>query len=100
MALRAVLRPVSLKEANQQFARLIRDVENGEGFVITRRGRPVARLLPDDEARGQDPGWVAAYERMMARLHKGVPLGGLRIEDRDALHDRDRDSPEGFPGAK
>ena len=100
MVVRAVLRPVSLKEANQQFSRLIREVENGEGFVITRRGRPVARILPSDGARTQDPQWVAAYERMKARLREGASLGGLRIEDRDALHDRDalrdrdRESPE------
>ena len=94
MAVQALLRPVSLKEANQQFSRLIRDVENGEGFVITRRGRPVARILPNDETRTQDPQWVAAYERMKARLRVGVPLGGLRIEDRDALHDRDEEFPE------
>ncbi len=88
MAVPVALRPISLKEANQQFSRLIREVENGEGFVITRRGRPVARILPNDEARTRDPQWIAAYERMKARLREGAPLGGLRIEDRDALHDR------------
>ena len=93
MAVRAVLRPISLKEANQQFSRLIREVENGEGFVITRRGRPVARILPNDETRTRDPRWVAAYGRMKARLRQGAPLGGLRIEDRDALHDRDDEVP-------
>ena len=96
MAGQAALRPVSLKQANQQFSRLIREVESGEGFVITRRGRPVARILPNDEVRTRDPQWVAAYEQMKARLRKGAPLGGLRIEDRDALHDRD----QGFPSAE
>lgn len=94
MAVQAVLRPVSLKEANQQFSRLIREVESGERFVITRRGRPVARILPNDEVRTRDPRWVAAYEQMKARLREGAPLGGLRIEDRDALHDRDQELPE------
>lgn len=76
-------------EANQQFSRLIREVESGQGFVVTRRGRPVARILPSGEDRTEDPRWVAACERMKARLREGVSLGGLRIEDRDALHDRD-----------
>lgn len=93
MANRAALRPVSLKEANQQFSRLIREVEDGEGFVITRRGRPVARILPHEEDRMRDPVWVAAYERMKIRLREGASLGGLRIEDRDALHDRHEASP-------
>ena len=93
MAVQAALRPVSLTEANRQFSRLIRAVENGEGFVITRRGLPVARILPNDEARTRDPQWIAAYKRMKARLREGAPLGGLRIEDRGALHDREGEFP-------
>jgi prevent-host-death family protein len=37
---------VALRDANQQFAKYVRAVEAGESFVITRRGRPVARLVP------------------------------------------------------
>jgi prevent-host-death family protein len=37
---------VSLREANQNFSRLIAAVERGEAFSITRRGQEVARLLP------------------------------------------------------
>lgn len=37
---------VSLQRANQQFSKLIAAVEKGETFVITRRGRPVARIVP------------------------------------------------------
>jgi prevent-host-death family protein len=37
---------ITLREANQNFSRLIAAVERGEGFAITRRGREVARLTP------------------------------------------------------
>lgn len=37
---------LTLREANQGFARCIREVEAGEEFVITRNGTPVARLSP------------------------------------------------------
>ena len=37
---------VTLRDANQSFARCIREVEAGEEFVITRNGTPVARLTP------------------------------------------------------
>ena len=37
---------ITLREANQVFARCIREVEAGEEFVITRKGEPVARLVP------------------------------------------------------
>jgi prevent-host-death family protein len=83
------MRRVSLRDANQNFARLIADVEAGDEVVLTRRGRPVARLSPEPSTplRKGSPEWQAAYERMMKRLNEGVDLGGLRV-DRDELYDR------------
>ena len=81
------MRTVSLMTANQQFSRLIREVESGEDIVITRRGRPVARLVPHREDKTADPEWVAAYERMMERLEEGASLGGLRVR-RGEIYDR------------
>lgn len=79
---------ISVTEANQSFSRLIRELEeSGEGFVILRRGKPVARLIPDTDDRLNDPIWRAAYDRMMARLEQGASLGGLRA-GRDELHER------------
>jgi prevent-host-death family protein len=37
---------IALREANQRFARCVREVEAGQEFVITRDGKPVARLVP------------------------------------------------------
>lgn len=85
--MRDPMRTVSLKTANQEFSRLIREVELGEDFVITRRGEPVARLVPHQADKTDDPEWEAAYRRMAARLEKGAHLGGLRI-NRDELYDR------------
>ena len=81
------MRTVSLMTANQEFAKLIKEVGHGEGFVITRRGRPVARLLPHVADKMADPKWAAAYQRMMDALEEGVSLGGLRV-DREDLYDR------------
>ena len=78
---------VSLKTANQQFAKLIKEVERGEVFLITRRGRPVARLVPHTADKTTDSGWVAAYRRMMERLDKGASLGGLKVK-REDVYDR------------
>ena len=78
---------VSLMTANQQFSRLVRAVERGQRFLITRRGRPVAELVPHAADQARRPEWVAAYDRMMARLEEGVSLGGLKI-DREEIHDR------------
>jgi prevent-host-death family protein len=81
------MRTVSLMTANQQLSRLAREVERGQRFVITRRGRPIAELVPYSPDRTKAPEWVAAYDRMMARLEEGVSLGGLEV-DREEIHDR------------
>ncbi len=81
------MRIVSLMTANQEFSRLIKEVEQGGDIVITRRGRPIARLVPHTADKTADPEWAAAHARMMARLEEGAPLGGLRVE-REELYDR------------
>jgi prevent-host-death family protein len=78
---------VTLREANQSFARCIREVEAGEEFVITRNGTPVARLSPVSERRVLTPEQQAAWERMKAAMDKGWDIGAGRL-DRDALHER------------
>jgi len=78
---------IPLRTANQEFSRLIKDVENGEAFIITRRGKPIARLEPHAVDKMDDPDWRAAYEAMVKEMGTGVALGGLRI-DRDDLYDR------------
>jgi len=44
-------------EAKTHLADLLRRVDNGEEFVIERRGRPVARLVP--YSRGERPSTLA-----------------------------------------
>lgn len=80
-------RTLTLREANQSFARCIREVEAGEEFVITRNGAPVARLSPVSNRRVLTPEQQAALERTRKRMQQGWDLGGDRI-DRDALHER------------
>ena len=78
---------VTLLEANQAFARCIREVEAGEEFVITRNGTPVARLSPVGRRRVLTPEQQAAWERMKAAMDKGWDIGAGPL-DRDALHER------------
>ena len=81
------MRSVSLMTANKNFSKLIKQVERGEKFVITRRGLPVAKLMPYQLDKKADPDWVCAYERMMAHMDEGVSLAGLRVK-RDEFYDR------------
>jgi len=76
---------ISLREANQALARCIRDVEAGTEYIITRNGRPVARLMPAGGRRVLSPGQQAARARARARMEKGWPIGAGPL-DRDSLH--------------
>ncbi len=81
------MQTVSLMAANQQFSKILRQVERGENFIITRRGQPIAKLIPHRSDKSADPDWMRAYERMNALMDAGASLGNLRI-DREALYDR------------
>ena len=81
------MRTVSLTTAHQKFSKLVRAVERGRGFPITRHSRPFAKLVPHVAGESAGPEWTAAHRRMMARLSEGALLAGLRIE-RNALHGR------------
>jgi prevent-host-death family protein len=53
-------------EAKTHFAQLLERVQRGEEIIITRRGKPVARLVP--AAAKQDPEVVMAiFRRLRAR---------------------------------
>ena len=73
-------------EAKNKLSALLDQVEQGEEIVITRHGRPVARLVP--ATRGIDRGQAqAALQRMRDRA-KQAGLGSFDWEtlkaDRDA----------------
>ena len=62
------MRELSMREANQNFSRLIAEVEKGETVIITKNGRPVAKVAPQPADRRDDPEWRAAYERLVADM--------------------------------
>ena len=88
---------ISLADASQNFPELLEKVEQGEGFAITRDGETIATLMPQEAKREfRDPEtlteeeWQAAHRRLMARLEKGVNLGGLRF-NREEFYGRDNE---------
>lgn len=64
---------ISLREANQNFSRVMAAVERGEEFVITRRGREVARLIPLSQAVQVSPDSGAA---------EAIPLTDAALAER------------------
>lgn len=77
---------ISLREANQAFSRCIREVEGGEEITITRRGEPVARLVPARRERVLTAEQAKARAEARAIMKEGWPLNIGRF-NRDELYD-------------
>lgn len=77
---------ITLREANQAFSRCIREVESGEEITITRRGEPVAQLVPMRREQVLTPEQEAALARLEAAMKKGWALNAGRL-NRDELYD-------------
>jgi prevent-host-death family protein len=74
---------VTLVEAKSHLSELLDKVESGQEMVITRHGRPVARLLPVSRPK-QPVRSLAAFRARMPRLRKpsAVLLREMRGEER------------------
>lgn len=85
------MQEVAVFEAKTRFSELLVAVENGEQFVITRRGVPVARLVAASPTRPpKASSRRAGIEQAIAALQQlraGVTLG---IDSRAAI-DQGRD---------
>lgn len=69
-------------DAKTHLSSLLKKVGEGEEVLITRRGVPVARLVPAEEADRRD---VADAIRELRSMREGVTLGELDWKDlRDA----------------
>ena len=79
-------RIVSAADANRQFSEILGQAAEGETVIITRRGNPVAQLLPFGQ-RPADETRDVAMSRLLSTLEQGLRLGGGRF-DRDELYNR------------
>jgi prevent-host-death family protein len=85
--LQVMPKTVTLRDANQNFAKYVREAESGHELVITRRGVPVAKLIPAGGKRVLTAEQQAALERTRKRMKKGWNLGDWKIS-RDEIYDR------------
>jgi len=69
------MREMTVREANQNFSQLISAAEGGETIIITKNGKPVAKVSPQPADRRQDPEWQAAYARLMKSFTDMQPTG-------------------------
>jgi prevent-host-death family protein len=65
-------------EAKTHFSSLLERVEKGEHIIITRHGKPVAKLVP---ATGIDAQLVDETIAQLKDFAKGQSLGGLSVRE-------------------
>lgn len=80
------MRVIGLREANQNFSKVIAEVEAGETIVITRQGKRVARISPERARSTLSSKQRRALERLRAGMRKGFVFGSRPA--RDSLHER------------
>jgi len=76
---------VSAAEANRRFSQLLRAVRDGDCYVVTAHGRPVARIVP---VTGDDRVREKARELLLARL-RSQPAVDVGPWTRDELYEDD-----------
>ncbi|MBV9757572.1 MAG: type II toxin-antitoxin system prevent-host-death family antitoxin [Alphaproteobacteria bacterium] len=74
---------ISAAEANRQFSRILRSVRDGESYVVTAHGRPVARITPVRSGTGDHAARTELLERL--RREAVVDVGPW---SRDELYQR------------
>jgi prevent-host-death family protein len=75
---------ISAAEANRTFSQVLREVREGDSFVVTSHGRPVAKIVPIeiDTARRE-----AKKAALLERL-RSQPVTDIGPWTRDELYER------------
>jgi prevent-host-death family protein len=93
------MRTVGSRELKNRLGRYLKMVGRGETFIITDRGKPVARISPPDPKEEEAPDLEEILRQLEAEGHlrrgtgrfrrfkpiriKGKPLSKMILEDRD-----------------
>jgi prevent-host-death family protein len=78
------MQTVRAVDANRQFSSVLKQVSQGEEFLVVSRGKPVATISP---VRKADNAHVAARGMLLERLRNQEP-SGVRSWIRDELYER------------
>ena len=81
-----MIQQLTLREMNQHFSDYIKLVERGDKLILTRRGKPIAKVIPisaEDELSEEQS---LARERLLSYMEKGFSLKNERF-NREDLHE-------------
>lgn len=74
---------IQVAEASRQFSELVREVQEGQSFVVTSDGHPVARIVPFELDRlSREEAWRKLIERLRSQ-----PATEIGPWTRDELYD-------------
>ena len=73
------MQSVGVFEAKNRLTALLDQVEEGDEVLITRRGKPIARLVPADA--GFDRAKARRAADGLLQASKGLKLGGISIKE-------------------
>ena len=71
-------------EAKTHFSRILEKAEQGEDFIVTRRGKPVAKIIPFQQEKEMTRQEAFDELREFRKLYRGKP-GSFNI--REAIED-------------
>lgn len=72
---------ISAAEANRRFSEVLRGVREGQSYVVTSHGKPVAKISPVQESHSED-----AKKRLLRRL-QSQPVRNIGRWTRDELYE-------------
>jgi prevent-host-death family protein len=73
---------ISAADANRKFSQVLREVREGQSYVVTSHGRPVARIAPVEENRAA----AKARSSLLKRLYSERVVNAGRWK-RDELYE-------------
>ena len=76
---------ISAADANRNFSMLLRGVRDGQSYVVTSHGKPIARIIPADEP---DTAAEGARLALLTRL-RNQPAIDVGRWTRDELYEDD-----------
>lgn len=75
---------ISAAEANRKFSEVLRGVRDGQSYIVTSHGKPVAKILPPDKVTVSQKSREAFFRRLESQ-----PVRNIGRWTRDELYERD-----------
>jgi prevent-host-death family protein len=75
----APVRDIPVTEVKAKLLHFLDEVERGATFRLTRHGRPIARIVPEQEARREESAQAAAEIRAIGRRSRGMTVAEILL---------------------